>query len=212
MKWGTMLKKINLENNSFGIVENIEFKTLSAGAEIKSALPCDFELVTYVINGKLTFEDNIGNRFNLGRGEVMHSSCFDDLEYTICNLEDKDVFFVQYAIAPDGNDMNPSSQAHKYKWKLRANQWLEVVSKLEGEAQIRISQDVKVDVIMLDSGLVEGYAIDKHRMGYLIQIEGSSQVNDITLNEGDGLVIEGEDITLAAIENSHVIIIEMNKQ
>lgn len=207
-----MLKKINLENNAFGIVEDIQFKTLQTGEVQTNRLLSNIELVTYVINGKLTFEDNIGNQYKLGRGEVMHSSCVENLDYKISNTDNNDVHYIQYAITADNNQLNPSSQAHKYKWKLRTNQWLEVVSKLEGEAQIRVSQDVKVDVIMLDSGLVEGYAIDSDRMGYLIQIEGSSKINDITLAAGDGLIIEGEDITLSAIENSHVIIIEMNKQ
>lgn len=207
-----MINKINLGDNAFGIVEKIEFKTLQPGAVEKSQLTPNIELVTYVINGKLTFSDNLGNRFIVGRGEVMHSSCVDSLEFELTNLESSEAVFIQYAILADDSELAPYSQAHKYKWKLRINQWLEVVSKLEGEAEIRISQDVKVDVIMLDAGLVEGYAIDSNRMGYLIQIEGSSQINDITLNEGDGLIIEGEDINLAAIENSHVIIIEMNKQ
>lgn len=207
-----MLKKINLEDKAFGIVENIQFKTLQTGAEENSQLTSNTELVTYVINGKLIFTDNVGNQFSLGRGEVMHSSCVDNFDFKLSNLEQNDVVYIQYYIRPDGQALTASSQVHKYKWKLRINQWLEIVSKLEGEAQIRISQDVKVDVIMLDAGLVEGYAIDSDRMGYLIQIEGSSQVNDVTLNAKDGLVIEGEDINLAAIENSHVIIIEMNKQ
>lgn len=206
-----MLKKINLENSSFGVVKNIEFKRLDANSIVEGISNSEIEIVTYVIAGKLTYKDSIGNLFNLGRGEVMYSSCGENLEYSIANHEQKELVILQYTITPATTDLTPSSEAHKYKWKLRINQWLEIVSKLYGEAEIRVNQDVKVEVLMLDAKLTEGLAVDSDRMAYLIQLEGNGVVNNIELESGDGLVIEGEDIFLTTTTNSHYIVIEVAK-
>lgn len=206
-----MLKQINLENKSFGVVNKIETNRLTAGCSTGLLSLSEVELVTYVINGKLTFKNSIGDCFELGRGEVMYSSCGENLEYSIANAGDKEAVFIQYYITPDTSDLTPCSEAHKYKWKRRINQWLEVVSKLEGEAQIRVNQDVKIEVLTLDPGELAGYAVDSDRMAYLIQLEGSSNVSGQALSAGAGLVIDGSDITLEATEHSHFIIIEMAK-
>ena len=45
----------------------------------------------------------------------------------------------------------------------------------------------------------------------LIQIEGTSQVNNIELQMRDAMEITEEDIRIAAAETSHFIVIEMKK-
>lgn len=44
-----------------------------------------------------------------------------------------------------------------------------------------------------------------------MQIEGSSEINNIILNDRDALEIVEEDIIIKAKDTSHVLIIEMKK-
>ncbi len=64
---------------------------------------------------------------------------------------------------------------------------------------------------MLNSGEVEGFAVDSDRQAYLIQMEGVSDINGKQLTTGDGLQIIGEDIMITANESSHMLVIEMGK-
>lgn len=205
-----MVKKANLEISNFGVLKTVKSYNLGSGQQLERSGTNAADII-YVTNGQYTYVDNTGNNFNLGRGEVQSISASNEIEYTISNNGEKDLTFIQFEIETDGSKVEISSEAHKYKWKLRINQWLEVVSHLDGEANIRINQDVKIDVLMLDRDLTEGFAIDSHRMAHLIQLEGSSEVNGKLLVADNGLTIEGEDIVLTAIENSHFIIIEINK-
>lgn len=206
-----MLKKVDNYNCGIGILEKIHYQTIDSNESLESLSSSEVELITYVLAGKLTFKDNIGNEFNLGRGEVMHSSCGTNLEYSIYNYGEKEVEYIQLEIKPGHAKANPSSEAHKYKWKLRLNHWLELVSSELGEAQIRVDQDIKVEAIMLSRGEVEGYAVDNDCMALYIQLEGISNINGKTIKERNGLEIDGEDIIVSATEDTHGLIIEMAK-
>lgn len=203
-----MLKKVQL-GSSFGVLDNIQYKTIECGEQQLGLSSSEVELVFYIVNGKLSYKDSIGNQFDLGRGEVMHITAGENIEYNLANNGEKEVTYFVYAITPNQADLNPSSEAHKYKWKLRINGWLEVVSKLDGEAQIRVNQDVNIHALQLNEGEYEGFAIDSDRQALLVQIEGSSMVNGKTLKAMDSIQIIGEDISLEAVKSSHYIIIEM---
>ncbi len=204
-----MLKKGNLETTNFGVMSKVEKCTLPTNQSIVQNHAQTTKII-YVVNGKYSYTDSLGNEFELGRGETQVIEAKVDFEYTIANKGDKQLSYIKFEIETDQIE-EVNIEASKYKWKLRMNQWLEIVSDKDGEAKITTNADVNVHTLMLDSGLTEGFAVDGDRMAYLIQIEGSSQINGNQLDAGDSLEIIAEDITLTAIENSHLIIIEMSK-
>lgn len=93
----------------------------------------------------------------------------------------------------------------------RKNKWLHMVSSKAGDAPIRINQDVNVYAIELDKDMEISFPIKEGRQAYMVQIEGSSKVNQIELNTRDALEVVEEDILIKSIENSHVLILEMKK-
>jgi len=54
--------------------------------------------------------------------------------------------------------------------------------------------------------------LEKGRQAYLVQIEGTSDINGLAPNMRDALEIIEEDIKIKALETSHFLIIEMKKQ
>ncbi|NRT72316.1 hypothetical protein BJV40_002332 [Clostridium beijerinckii] len=46
----------------------------------------------------------------------------------------------------------------------------------------------------------------------MVQIEGGAIINDIELNNRDGMEIVEEDILIKAKETSHILILEMKKE
>ena len=56
------------------------------------------------------------------------------------------------------------------------------------------------------------FKVGQGRQAYLVQIEGSSEINNIVLNDRDALEIVEEDIIIKAKDTSHVLIIEMKKE
>lgn len=204
-----MLKKINLECSDFGVVKAIRNYVIAPGEKLDTKSYANIEVVTYIVNGKMTTKDSNGNSWQLGRGEIHGLSAGNGISNVISNDEDRNLHIIQFEIMPLEQNLTPSAEAHKYKWKLRINHWLELVSNLDGEAQVRINQDVRIEALMLDEGETEGLAIDPDRKAILIQIEGSSEVNGRPLSEMEALEVDGEDIMLTGKEHSHFIVIEI---
>ena len=171
----------------------------------------DMEIVSYVIDGKITHKDSMGNASELSRGEVQYMSAGTGVYHSEYNLSDENLRLLQIWIYPDKEDYKPNYGENKFNWSDRENKWLHMVSSIEGSAPVKIHQDVNIYAIYLDRINEESLNVEKDRQAYLVQIEGSSIINGIDLNEKDALEIVEENIQIKAIENSHFLVIEMKK-
>ena len=171
----------------------------------------DMEIVSYVIDGKITHKDSMGNASELSRGEVQYMSAGTGVYHSEYNLSDETLRLLQIWIYPDKEDYKPNYGENKFNWNDRENKWLHMVSSIEGSAPVKIHQDVNIYAIYLDRNNQESLNVEKDRQAYLVQIEGSSIINGIDLNEKDALEIVEENIQIKAIENSHFLVIEMKK-
>jgi len=172
----------------------------------------DMEIVTYIINGKLTHKDSMGNSYELSRGEVQYMSAGTGVYHSEYNLDDENLRLLQIWIFPDKKDYKPNYGEYKFNWSDRENKWLQMVSSTEGNGPIKIHQDVNIYSIYLDKNSEESLTLEKDRQAYLVQIEGDSIINDIELNEKDALEIIEENIQIRAKENSHFLVLEMKKE
>ena len=85
-------------------------------------------------------------------------------------------------------------------------------SSQEGNADIKIYQDINIYVSELEIGKSLDFVINENRQVYFVQIEGSSNVNDITLDFGDAMeIVDIKKLHIKALENSHFLFIEMAK-
>ena len=184
--------------------------------ETKTGFPMhphnDMEIVTYIINGKLTHKDSMGNSHELGRGEVQYMSAGTGVYHSEYNLGDEELRLLQIWIFPDKNDYEPNYGENKFNWNDRENKWIHMVSSTEGNAPIKIHQDVNIYSIYLDKDNEEGLKVGENRQAYLVQIEGNSLINNVELNEKDELEIIEENIQIIAKESSHFLVIEMKKE
>ena len=79
-------------------------------------------------------------------------------------------------------------------------------------ADIKIYQDINIYVSELEIDKSLEFEIKENRQVYFVQIEGTSNVNDITLDFGDAMeIVDIEKIEIKALENSHFLFIEMAK-
>ena len=86
-----------------------------------------------------------------------------------------------------------------------------MVSAKNGEAPIQINQDANFYVIELDKDKETEFLMGSDRQAYIVQIEGSSEINDINLSERDAMEVVEENLKIKALENIHLLVIEMKK-
>lgn len=170
----------------------------------------NMEIISYVVDGVLTHQDSMGNRRELERGQVQYMSAGTGVTHSEFNLTDAPLRFLQIWILPDRDGHTPNYGDHRFRWEDRENKWLRIVSAKGGGAPVKIHQDMEVSVLSLEAGKELSYLLREGRQAYLIQIEGSGEINGHPLSPKDAAEITGESISLRARETSHYILFDMS--
>ncbi len=173
----------------------------------------NMEIISYIVDGEITHKDSMGNVETLKRGEVQYSSAGDGIYHSEHNLHKSlDLRLLQIWIIPPKSGLPRLYGSKRYEKNQRENKLLNIVSSQNGNANIKIYQDINIYVSELEKNKTINFDIKKDRQVYFVQIEGSSQINDIILNNGDALeIVDVEKLEIKALENSHFLFIEMKK-
>lgn len=201
----------NPNNIQFGALRVINDDLVQPGTGFDTHPHRDMEIISYVVKGKLTHKDSMGNEETLSRGHVQYMSAGTGVFHSEFNLGDETLRFLQIWILPDRAGHKPNYGDVRFNWEDRKNKWLHMVSSTTGDAPVKIHQDANIYSLELDEEKSIDFPVNEGRQAYLVQIEGSASVNDVELNERDGLEIVEENITIQAKENAHILLIELKK-
>ena len=173
----------------------------------------NMEIISYVVKGEITHKDSMGNSETLKRGEVQYLSAGDGIYHSEHNVhKSDDLRLLQIWIIPPKAGLPRLYGSKRYEEKDRINKFLNIVSSTDGTADIKIYQDINIYVSELQIDKSLEFEIKENRQVYFVQIEGSSNINEITLNAGDAMeIVDIEKIEIKALENSHFLFIEMAK-
>lgn len=202
----------NPNNIRFGALKVINDDLIEPDTGFDTHPHRDMEIISYVVNGELTHGDNMGNKNTINRGHVQYMSAGTGVYHSEHNLGKDQLRLLQIWIFPDKQMYKPNYGDYRFNWADRKNKWLHMISSKDGDAQIKINQDINIYSLELDKGKEIDFQITKGRQAYLVQIEGSSIINNIELNDRDGMEITEEDILIKAKESSHILILEMKKE
>jgi len=202
----------NFDNINFGVLRVLNDDIIHAKKGFGKHPHNDMEIISYIIEGELTHEDSMGNKETLKTGEVQYMSAGTGIFHSEMNESDKDVRLLQIWISPPKKGMTPLYGSHNYKKEEAQNKLLNIVSSQEGKATVNIYQDVNIYVSRLEKEKSFSVSIDKKRQIYFVQIEGSSNINGVTLNNADAMEITDESkLDIQALSDSHFLFLEMNQ-
>lgn len=202
----------NPENMSFGALRVLNDDLIKPHTGFETHPHRDMEIVSYVIDGKLTHKDSMGNTNTIGRGDVQYMSAGTGVTHSEMNNDEETVRLLQIWIFPDARGYTPNYGDYSFKDVDRQGKWLHMVSSFKDDiAPINIHQDVNIYSLELKKGETASFDVKENRQVYLVQIEGSSLTNKEILEHGDSLEIIGENINIEAKENGHFLLLEMNQ-
>lgn len=201
----------NPNNMGFGVLRVINDDLINPNTGFDTHPHQNMEIISYVVKGELTHVDSMGNKGNLKRGDVQYMSAGTGAYHSEHNLGEEVARFLQIWILPDKEGHKPNYGEYKFEWNDRKNKWLHMVSSNQGEAVIKVNQDVNIFTLELDERNEIDYCVKADRQAYLVQIEGKSNINGIILNEREAMEIVEEDIKIKADVLSNFIIVEMKK-
>ncbi len=203
----------NPNNINFGVLRVLNDDIVHPESGFDMHPHSNMEIISYVVNGEITHKDSMGNSETLKRGEVQYLSAGDGIYHSEYNLhKSEDLRLLQIWIIPPKQGLPRLFGSRKFEENQRQNKLLNIVSSQDGNADIRIYQDINIYVSELENNKSLKFKIKENRQVYFVQIEGTSNIKEITLNAGDAMeIVDIEEIEIEALENSHFLFVEMAK-
>ncbi|WP_260928150.1 pirin family protein [Novosphingobium sp. 9] len=170
----------------------------------------DMEIITYVREGAITHEDNLGNKGRTEAGDVQVMSAGTGIRHSEYNLEDVTTKIFQIWIIPTRNGEAPSWGARPFPKGERAGRFETLASGYEGDGDaLPIRTDARIVAATLKAGETAEYPIGTDRKGYLVPATGAVQIDEVRVNARDGAAIRDLDtIRVTAIEDSEIVLVD----
>jgi redox-sensitive bicupin YhaK (pirin superfamily) len=171
----------------------------------------DMEIITYVIKGALTHQDNMGHKETLGRGAIQYLSAGSGITHSEMNEGEEEVHLIQTWIIPAAKGLKPQYGSKVFDKSERHNRWLHLVGPQGSTAGIHIYQDASMFASEIDAGVTLTFDLQPDRQLYLKVMEGEGIVNGILFTAGDAAEVEGEPLKIEAAGDMHLLLVEMHK-
>jgi quercetin 2,3-dioxygenase len=203
----------NPNNINFGVLRVLNDDIVHPNSGFDTHPHANMEIISYVVDGEITHKDSMGNAETLKRGEVQYLSAGDGIYHSEHNWnKTKDLRLLQIWIVPPKAGLPRLYGSKNFKEADRKNKLLNIVSSQDGNADIKIYQDVNMYVSELEVDKIINFDIKKDKQVYFVQIEGTSSINGTRLNNGDAMeIVDIDKLDIKALENSHFLFIEMKK-
>jgi quercetin 2,3-dioxygenase len=170
----------------------------------------DMEIITYVREGAITHEDNLGNKGRTEAGDVQVMSAGTGIAHSEYNREDVVTRIFQIWIQPTRSGEKPSWGARPFPKGARAGQFVVLASGFEGDGDaLPIRTDARVVGATLKAGETAEYPLGADRRGYLVPATGAVEVNAVRVNARDGAAIRDvETLRVTALEDSEIVLVD----
>ena len=170
----------------------------------------NMEIISYVLDGTLVHEDDMGQRTTMGAGEVQVMSAGRGVRHSEFNGSTTEPLeFLQMWIEPLHRDRTPSYQQRRVD--MRGTDTMALLVSPDGhDDSLAIDNDVSLFGAALGPGVTIRHPLAAGRRGWLHVARGGLHVNGARYGSGDGAAITDEtEITLAADEPSEVVLFDL---
>ncbi len=170
----------------------------------------DMEIITYVREGAISHQDNLGNRGRTEAGDVQVMSAGMGIQHAEYNLEDVTTRIFQIWILPTQRGGEPHWGAKPFPRGEHSGQFVVLASGFANDNEaLPIRAEARVVGASLKAGESAEYPIGKDRRGYLVPAKGAIEIDGLRVNARDGAAISDLDvIRVTAIEDSEIVLVD----
>lgn len=204
----------NPQNIQFGVLRVINDDLIQPHTGFDTHPHKDMEIITYVVDGAVTHADSMKNKHTLSRGQVQYMSAGTGVTHSEHNLGGDTLRLLQIWILPNQARHTPNYGDYPFALEDRNDRWLPIASAFGDDssaAPVHVHADVNLYASIISAKNSLPFLVSQNRQAYLVLIEGEAEVNGIKLFARDALEITEENITVNAVQNSHILIVEMEK-
>jgi redox-sensitive bicupin YhaK (pirin superfamily) len=172
----------------------------------------DMEIITYVRQGAITHQDNMGNAGRTEAGDVQVMSAGTGVVHAEYNKEPGVTKIFQIWIIPDATGVKPAWGAAKFPAAGREG-FTVLASGHDSDVAkgaLKIQADAALSAATLQAGESVTYRLAPGRKAYLVPAKGLATVNGVALGTRDGAAIAEEDtITVTATEDAELVLVDV---
>lgn len=202
----------DLDNIHYGPLRVMNDDIIAAHSGFDTHPHHDMEIITYLLKGKLTHQDSMGHQEALGRGSIQYMSAGTGITHSELNEGDEAIHLIQTWILPQEKGLKPQYGSKTFEPEERLNRWLHLVGPKESGSHINIYQDASLYASEITSGEKLNFDLPQDRQLYLKVMEGKAKINAVEFSQGDAAEISDENLDIKAVENVHLLLVEMKKE
>lgn len=182
----------------FGALRVINEDRVAPGAGFPEHGHANMEILSYVLEGRLSHRDSSGGGGVIAAGEMQWMSAGHGIRHSEFNASDAEpVHFLQIWIQPARSNTRPAYAQRAFAGRERGR-WTLLAAPDGAEDSLPIRQDARVWAVRLGQGDTAARALDPARRYWLHVARGGIALGDRTLGAGDalGLVDEAGELAL----------------
>jgi len=180
----------------------------------KSGFPphphADMEIITYVREGAITNEDDLGNKGRTEAGDVQVMSAGGGIRHAEYNLEPHTTKIFQIWIEPTRRGGNPAWATRPFPRGDRSGQFVTLASGSPDDAgALPIRSEARVLGASIAAGETVEYTLAAGRHAYLVPAKGVVEVNGMRVDARDGAAIKDEThLKVTALADAEIILVD----
>ncbi len=199
------------EHMGFGSLRVINEDRILPGTGFGTHGHRDMEIISYVLEGELAHEDNMGNGSTIVPGDVQRMSAGKGVLHSEFNhAKDGVTHFLQIWIEPNVTGIRPSYEQKHFDAASRRGRLRLIASSDAREGSVLLHQDADVYAALLDGAEHVSHKLAPGRRAYVHVARGKVSVNGQPLAAGDALKASGmTELALDHGEQAEVLLFDL---
>ena len=200
-------------HDGFGVLETISEDRLSPGASVPQRPRHDAEIITYVREGTVAYEDSSGRSGIIHAGEFERLSAGRGLRHGEANaLRTEWAHVFQIWLRPSEAELASDREQKRFSAAERRGGLRIIASPDARRGSLRINQDALMYSAMLEPGQHVVHEIRPRRTAWLHIVEGGVTLGDIVLNSGDSAGFTSErSVSMTARKDSELLLFDVGE-
>lgn len=197
------------KHKHFGPLVVINQDIISAGSGFPNHPHENMEILTYIISGELSHEDNTGAGSTIYPNKVQRMSAGSGIVHSEFNQSDQETELLQIWILPEEKDINPGYEEQEFN-SVKAIDNLQLLASGNSSKALKINRDINVYRSFLGINNDIDFKAQK-KYQWIQLISGSIKIKGHKLKSGDAIGMQDEGpFTIEAEEKAHFLLFDMN--
>lgn len=198
--------------DGFQNLESVSEQRLSPHADAARRRHQNVEILTYVREGALAYQNSTGSSGVIHAGEFQRMTFGRSVHRSETNASGTHWAHVfQVLLRPSQTGLEQSHEQKRFSAAERRGNLCLVASSDARKGSLRIHQDASVYSAMLDPGRHVVHEISPGRSAWLHLVKGEARIGDIVLTTGDGAGFAAERVaSLTAQEETEILYLDLS--